>query len=355
MMSHGLFGREPYENATVHPAQSIIISWPRENHWRISLSATIVSHQVYEFFCILALNMIGNMKDRFIKAQDSSEAGYKQALEEMRMGRKKSHWIWYIFPQIHGLGCSFNAEWYAIQSLIDAKLYLDDSLLGNRLREITGAVLSHSRSGIYSIMAYEIDALKFQASMTLFDIVSPRDIFSEALDTFFGGKRHWKTLNIVKDELEYLSGELAIRRHGVVQYDERFFFETGLVESETIPEDVKLATMLDLVRHWETMYHMTSHYLYKNDCSESRLARVASCMSQYCSQLYDIIRRWCEENCSQVEIDLVMKLGNRLPDSCAKEPLDAASSFDEIFARSRSIFDCLFLFDKVTKGSLLIR
>ena len=112
--------------------------------------------------------------------------------------------------------------------------------------------------------------------------------------------------------------------------------------------------MLDLVRHWESMYQMTSHYLYKNDCSESRLARVASCMSQYCNQLYVIIRRWCEENCGQVEKDLVMKLGDRLPDSCAKDPLAAAEMFDEIVGRTKSSIESRsFLFYEITKGSLL--
>ena len=97
--------------------------------------------------------------DRLERFLDGQRFGYETALKEMRNGRKVNHWIWYIFPQINGLGHSPNAQFYGILSLDEAKAYLEHQVLGQRLREITIAVLSHKGEDIYEIMGSRIDAI----------------------------------------------------------------------------------------------------------------------------------------------------------------------------------------------------
>ena len=146
---------------------------------------------------------MNNLK-RFEDAQNGPW-GYDTALQEMRQGRKQSHWIWYIFPQIKGLGRSYDAQLYSIDSLYEARQYLQHEVLGKRLREITHEVLKHDGNGIEYIMGGSgIDVLKFRSSMTLFDVVSPDDCFNQALETFFDGKRDAKTLAIIQDEIKGL-------------------------------------------------------------------------------------------------------------------------------------------------------
>lgn len=131
---------------------------------------------------------------RFIEAQNDS---YDQALKEIRNGRKLTHWIWYIFPQIKGLGFSYNSEYYGITSLQEARDYLENELLRKRLFEITESLLMHKGKDIESIMG-DIDALKLKSSMTLFDAVQPDSIFGEVLDEFYGSERCRRTLEKIR-------------------------------------------------------------------------------------------------------------------------------------------------------------
>lgn len=133
--------------------------------------------------------------ERFLAGQ---RFGYETALAEMVTGKKMNHWIWYIFPQIKGLGHSPNAQFYGIRDLDEARAYLAHPILGKRLKEITAAVLAHKGKDIYEIMGSSIDALKFRSSMTLFDLVSPDDIWAQALDTFYSGSRDDRTLDLAK-------------------------------------------------------------------------------------------------------------------------------------------------------------
>lgn len=136
--------------------------------------------------------------NRFIEAQDSPHDGYETALSEMTKGEKRNHWIWWIFPQIAGLGHSGNSRFYAISGKEEAMAYLDHPVLGSRLREITAAVMSHADDRIaVELMGWEIDAMKLKSSMTLFDLVSPNDIFAEVLDAYFDGERCGRTLRIL--------------------------------------------------------------------------------------------------------------------------------------------------------------
>ena len=122
---------------------------------------------------------------RFIAAQHHA---YDSALEELRDGRKQGHWMWFVFPQIKGLGSSFMAEHYAIDSLDEAKAYVTDPYLGGRLRDCVEAVNQVSHSSASEIFGWP-DELKFRSSLTLFAAAAPHEpVFDEALRKFFGGE-----------------------------------------------------------------------------------------------------------------------------------------------------------------------
>ena len=139
--------------------------------------------------------------NRFLQAQDDFGT-YNRALQEMKAGRKTTHWMWFIFPQIKGLGRSYNATYYAIQSLKEAEDYLADPVLGKRLREITSAVLSHKGDDIEAVMGSMIDAKKFRSSMTLFEAAAEGSArwekFGHVLDKFYGGTRDQATLDLLE-------------------------------------------------------------------------------------------------------------------------------------------------------------
>ncbi len=128
---------------------------------------------------------------RFLSAQDED---YEFAINELRNGRKESHWIWYVFPQVSGLGSSSMAQDYAIASRDEAVAYLNHPVLGQRLQESCEALLPHRDSKIEDIMGFP-DDLKLRSSMTLFASVSatPR-IFQAVLDTFYNGQLDEKTI-----------------------------------------------------------------------------------------------------------------------------------------------------------------
>ena len=128
--------------------------------------------------------------ERFIEAQ---KFDYDLALHEICEGQKRGHWIWYIFPQIKGLGHSYNSEYYGLSGKDEARAYLDHPVLGQRLREITTALLNCNNSSVDDILGFP-DNLKVRSCMTLFDIVAPNDIFSEALNKYYEGKRCDKTI-----------------------------------------------------------------------------------------------------------------------------------------------------------------
>lgn len=135
--------------------------------------------------------------NRFIKAQESS---YQQALSEIKSGRKRSHWMWYIFPQFKGLGFSETSKFYAIQSIEEARQYLKHPVLGNRLREITVALIGLEESNANKIMGSP-DDLKLQSSMTLFSFIdeSSDKLFCGVLDKFYQGEKDPNTLRLLAD------------------------------------------------------------------------------------------------------------------------------------------------------------
>ena len=134
--------------------------------------------------------------DRFIRAQNSMYSGYRTALSEIQNGEKVSHWIWYIFPQMKGLGHSYNCNLYGIVSLDEAKAYLQNDILRERLIEISAALLDNNKN-IVSIVG-GMDARKICSSMTLFHLADESiDVFSEVVDKFFGGAYDKETFRLL--------------------------------------------------------------------------------------------------------------------------------------------------------------
>lgn len=130
------------------------------------------------------------------KIQDfevAHKSHFATALEEIKRGRKLTHWMWYIFPQIYGLGTSDTAKRYAICSLDEATAFAEHSTLGENLRKISGELL-HLQGVTASQIFGDIDAQKLQSSMTLFDTVCPSCAFEQVLEKYYGGERDKKTL-----------------------------------------------------------------------------------------------------------------------------------------------------------------
>ena len=130
---------------------------------------------------------------RFLKAQ---EYDYDQALREIRAGRKRSHWMWYIFPQIQGLGFSSTAQYYAIRDLEEAKEYLAHPVLGPRLKEISSALLELDGLSAHDIFGYP-DDLKLRSSMTLFRMADLNcKVFEEVLEKYYDGEPDRRTVEL---------------------------------------------------------------------------------------------------------------------------------------------------------------
>ena len=131
--------------------------------------------------------------ERFVQAQ---ELMYPMAFDEVRNGRKRGHWLWYIFPQLKGLGMSENSQYYGINGIEEARAYLNHPILGARLREITAAFLAlkgESAEGVFG----HLDALKVRSCMTLFNEVSDDDLFQRVLDRYYSGVADNRTLEML--------------------------------------------------------------------------------------------------------------------------------------------------------------
>lgn len=122
---------------------------------------------------------------RFLDAQEFLGT-YERVLTELGNGRKRSHWIWFIFPQQKGLGYSYNSEYFGLEGTEEAKAFLEHPVLGKRLRECCNLLMSQAgKKNIRDIMGSGIDVLKLRTSMKLFNSVSPNDIFADVLQSFF--------------------------------------------------------------------------------------------------------------------------------------------------------------------------
>ena len=131
---------------------------------------------------------------RFIDAQNGI---FETALAELHSGTKQSHWMWFIFPQVAGLGLSPTSQYYGIASLDEARAYLDHPGLGPRLRDCVEALLPWAGERTAELILGPVDALKLRSSMTLFDKVSPHDVFARTIHGFFGGDFDDRTLALL--------------------------------------------------------------------------------------------------------------------------------------------------------------
>lgn len=132
---------------------------------------------------------------RFLKAQEND---YDTALSEIKAGHKRTHWIWYIFPQVKGLGMSAMSDFYGLDGIGEAKAYFNNTILRKRLLEISKTLLSLPTNNAAEVMGYP-DDLKLHSSMTIFHLAAPDElIFQAVLDKFFAGKLDQNTLEICK-------------------------------------------------------------------------------------------------------------------------------------------------------------
>ena len=131
---------------------------------------------------------------RFVDAQDGQ---FEIALAELEAGRKQSHWMWFVFPQIAGLGRSPTAQFYAIRSLHEARAFLAHPVLGERYRRSVEVLARWTGTRNAVEILGEVDALKLRSSLTLFEAASGNRLFAQALETFFGGPDE-ATLQILK-------------------------------------------------------------------------------------------------------------------------------------------------------------
>lgn len=133
--------------------------------------------------------------ERFVKEQ---QRDYSRAYVEVSQGRKQSHWMWWIFPQIVGLGMTSTSHKYSIKSLDEAKAFLNHPYLGKNIREISNVLLGLDTDDAYEVFGSP-DNLKLRSSMTLFAEAAPEDkTFQDVIDKFYGGKKDEKTLDIIK-------------------------------------------------------------------------------------------------------------------------------------------------------------
>lgn len=133
--------------------------------------------------------------ERFLIAQQTY---YRVALEEIKAGQKRSHWMWFIFPQIAGLGRSETARYYAIKNMEEAKAYMEDYTLSSNLIEISEALLEVKSNDALEVMGWP-DNLKLKSSMTLFALAKPEcEVFQKVLDKFFHGERDQRTVEILQ-------------------------------------------------------------------------------------------------------------------------------------------------------------
>ncbi|WP_352427553.1 DUF1810 domain-containing protein, partial [Enterocloster asparagiformis] len=129
------------------------------------------------------------------------EGSYARALQEIKNGRKTSHWMWYIFPQLSGLGHSQTARYYAIRDRAEAAAYMAHPVLGSRLLEISSELLKLKSSDAREIMGWP-DDLKLKSSMTLFGLVSREPVFRQVLEQYFGGEEDQYTVQAISRQAD---------------------------------------------------------------------------------------------------------------------------------------------------------
>lgn len=184
--------------------------------------------------------------DRFLNVQERS---YGQALQEIKNGRKESHWMWYIFPQIQGLGHSPAARYYAVRDREEAEAYMSHPILGSRLLEISGELLRLKSSNATEVLGRP-DDMKLKSSMTLFEAVSEEPVFGQVLDKFFAGERDMLTLDFLEKEKKDKGRYTVKKDAGIIREPASKYQSLGeghgytVEDYEALPEDTR-AELID--------------------------------------------------------------------------------------------------------------
>ena len=261
---------------------------------------------------------------RFVKAQDTYDS-YDIALKEIKDGKKQSHWMWYIFPQIHGLGHSSMSQMYSIKSLLEAKAYLEHNTLGPRLYEVMKALPVFGNDvDIFG----QLDAMKLCSCLTLFDIVSPNDIFADFLGNYFNNERCQNTLKILSSELSYYKDDNAFMRNGIKEVP-RAFLE-GIDGSKKLKYNNCIGTLLDLLGRGETMRMLVSHHLWlKSDFSYYRVSEVKHRLLSYMESLTQEITDKTHDKALIKEIDAIFCRN----EFAAEQLLQIADAIDDFWKK----------------------
>ena len=283
--------------------------------------------------------------ERFVKAQDTYDS-YNIALKEIKDGWKQSHWMWYVFPQIHGLGHSSMSQKFSIKSLLEALAYLRHDTLGERLYEVMNALPVH---GDAEEIFGKLDAMKLRSCLTLFDLVSPDEIFADFLENYFNKERCQKTLQIVSSELSYYKGDDAFRRNGIQSEVPRAFLE-GIDGSDKLTYNNCLGTLLDLFGRGETMRMLVSRHLWnKEDFSVYRVSNVKFRIMNYMETFFQKIADSAKDDALFNEMK---DLYGRYALAEDNQLLQIADAFDEFWNKYKNDMRVKPVIDSYIKESL---
>lgn len=196
--------------------------------------------------------------ERFIKAQDAND-NYQTAIQELKNGEKKSHWIWFVFPQMRGLGYSEMSQKYGISSLYGAYAFLNHEILRERLYNAVRTLNEHNYGRNIESILGDVDAMKLKSSLTLFDAVEPCGEFDRALRYFFDEERDDNTLQLIDTDRKILDEKVWEKFK--IKYPERAFFDNGCDEANGLECEERCATFLDLVCRGYSIVTLTWQYL----------------------------------------------------------------------------------------------
>lgn len=283
--------------------------------------------------------------ERFVKAQDTYDS-YNIALKEIKDGWKQSHWMWYVFPQVHGLGHSSTSQKSSIKSLLEALAYLRHDTLGKRLYEVMNALPIH---GDAEEIFGKLDAMKLRSCLTLFDLVSPDEIFADFLENYFNKERCQKTLQIVSSELSYYKGDDAFTRNGIQSEVPRAFLE-GIDGSDKLTYNNCLGTLLDLFGRGETMRMLVSRHLWnKEDFSVYRVLNVKFRILNYMETFFQKIADSAKDDALFNEMK---DLYGRYALAEDNQLLQIADAFDEFWNKYKNDMRVKPVIDSYIKESL---
>ena len=283
--------------------------------------------------------------ERFVKAQDTYDS-YNIALKEIKDGWKQSHWMWYVFPQVHGLGHSSTSQKFSIKSLLEALAYLRHDTLGKRLYEVMNALPIH---GDAEEIFGKLDAMKLRSCLTLFDLVSPDEIFADFLENYFNKERCQKTRQIVSSELSYYKGDDAFTRNGIQSEVPRAFLE-GIDGSDKLTYNNCLGTLLDLFGRGETMRMLVSRHLWnKEDFSVYRVSNVKFRILNYMETFFQKIADSAKDDALFNEMK---DLYGRYALAEDNQLLQIADAFDEFWNKYKNDMRVKPVIDSYIKESL---